>query len=119
MTKKIGSTTTTAVTAQTIALHPIPGARTGLLALADVEVTIAGVALVLHGVQLRADAAGTEVTAPRFRDSAGRWRTAITLPMELRGPLGDTVIAAALDAGLVVPAGSQPSATAPAPPILV
>lgn len=69
--------------------------------MADVEIIVGGVAIVLHGVQLRADGSGTAVTMSRYRNHAGEWKAAVSLPEELRGPVGDVVIAAALEAGIV------------------
>jgi hypothetical protein len=66
-----------------------------LIALANVEIAIGGVAIVLQGVQLIRDAAGNvSVQAPRFRDGAGVWRSAVILPDSLRDALGDEVLAA-------------------------
>lgn len=93
------------VRVEVLALHPFSGS--GVLALADVELTVGGIALILHGVQLRADAHKTEVTLPRYRDASGAWKAAVTLPEELRGPVGDVVIAAALEAGLLREASSR------------
>lgn len=82
-------------------LNITPTTANRVVALADVEVVIEGIAIVVHGVQLRADSSGTEVTLPRYRAADGSWRTAITLPEEVRGPMGDAVIAAGLEAGLL------------------
>ncbi len=72
-----------------------------VLALADVELILDGVSLVIHGVQVRADAAKTEITLPNYRAPDGSWRTAVTLPDEIRGPMGDAVIAAAMEIGIL------------------
>ena len=72
-----------------------------MLALADVELILAGVSLVIHGVQVRADASKTEITHPNFRAPNGSLRTAATFPDEIRRPMGDAVIAAAMEAGLL------------------
>ncbi|WP_160295478.1 hypothetical protein [Paramagnetospirillum magnetotacticum] len=37
-----------------------------------------------------------------YRAPSGSWRTAITLPDEVRGPIGDAVIASAMEIGLLV-----------------
>ena len=50
-----------------------------LLALADVELLLDGVAIVLHGVQLRADAQKTKVSLPCYRAADGNWKSAISL----------------------------------------
>jgi len=72
-----------------------------LLALADVELMLDGVSMIIHGVQVRADGDGAKITLPKYRSSSGEWTTAITLPDEVRGPMGDAVIAAGLEAGLL------------------
>lgn len=84
-------------------VQPVKGDR--LIALASVELVIDGVALALHGLQVqRGQQAGTEATAvtlPRYRSAAGDWRSAVTLPDELRRPIADAVLAACLELGLV------------------
>jgi stage V sporulation protein G len=80
-------------------LAPVQGGR--LVALADVELLLDGVSIILHGVQVRADGAGTEVTLPKYRAADGSWHSAITLPDELKGPMGDVVIAASIEAGVL------------------
>ena len=83
-------------------LNITPVSRTSkLLALADVEIVIDGVALVVHGVQVKADGSGAEIRLPTFRASSGEWISAISLPDEVRGPMGDVVIAAGVDAGIL------------------
>jgi stage V sporulation protein G len=72
-----------------------------LLALASVELDVDGVAIVLHGVQVRADGEKTEIALPHYRNSQGAWKPAVTLPTEVRGPMGEAVIAAGLEAGIL------------------
>ena len=72
-----------------------------LHALADVLLTIDGVEIVIHGVQVRADAENSEVLLPRYRSSNGDWRSAITLPEEIKEPLGDAVLAAGIELGVL------------------
>lgn len=84
-----------------LALRPLSGTKADVMALADVEIVLDGVAIILHGVQLRASGQGAEVSLPRYRTPAGEWKAAITLPEELRAPIADVVIAAALEAGIV------------------
>ena len=43
---------------------------------------------------------GTKIELPMFRDATGASRTAITLPEEVRGPLGDIVLDALVERGL-------------------
>lgn len=90
---------TTSATITVIDLRPVNAGK--LLALADVELSIEGVVMVIHGIQVRADAARTEITLPTYRASDGSWRAAITLPEELRGTMGDIVISAGIEAGIL------------------
>ncbi|KIL96880.1 MAG: hypothetical protein HY055_14385 [Magnetospirillum sp.] len=91
-------TTIATITVQRIT--PIKNAGK-LLALADVETVIDGVALVIHGVQVRADGDKTEIALPRYRAPNGEWQTAITLPEEVREPMANVVIAGAIEIGLL------------------
>lgn len=93
------------VTVTVLDMQPVNRGR--LLALATVEVEIEGVAFVINGVQLTRITSPTEGTAvdlPRYRDAAGEWRQAITLPDELRGPIGDAVLEKSLELGITKPA---------------
>jgi len=91
-------TTTAIITVLAI----IPVSNTGkLLALADVELVLDGVAMTIHGVQVRANGDGTEIRLPNYRSPGGEWMTAITLPDEVREPMGDAVIAAGVEAGVL------------------
>ena len=72
-----------------------------LRALADVEVVIDGVVMLIQGVQVRADGDGTEVSLPKYRAPDGEWRSAIILPEEIKGAISDTVLAAGLEAGIL------------------
>ncbi|WP_234016236.1 hypothetical protein [Magnetospirillum gryphiswaldense] len=83
-------------------LHLVPTqGRGNLLALADVEVLLDGVSIIIHGVQVCATAERTEVRLPRYRAPDGNWMAAITLPDEVKGPMGDAVIAAGIEAGVL------------------
>lgn len=94
---------TTSVLCRVVDIQPIRGDK--LIALASVEIEIAGVCLTLHGVQLQRGQQGgaeaTAVTLPRYRTASGDWRSAITLPEELRRPIADAVLAACLELGVV------------------
>ena len=90
---------TSAVTISVLQVTAIHAGR--VLALADVELILDGVSIVIHGVQVRADAAKTEITLPNYRAPDGSWKTAVTLPDEIRGPMGDAVIAAAMEIGIL------------------
>ena len=91
---------TTTATITVLDIQPVQAGK--LLALADVEMVLDGISLVLHGIQVRADANGTKITLPNYRAPSGEWRSAISMPDELRGPMGVVVIAAAMVAGLLV-----------------
>jgi len=104
------TTTTATITVLTIA--PVSNAKK-LLALADVELVLDGVAVAIHGIQVRADGDGAEVALPRYRAPDGEWRSAVTLPDEIRGPMGDAVLAAGIEAGILK---ERPRAEA-APPL--
>jgi hypothetical protein len=77
-------------------------ARAGrLFALASVEIEIGGVAIELHGIRaLRVEPAGTRIELPQFRDAAGLFRSVVTLPPEVYGPIGDAVLDALVERGL-------------------
>ena len=92
------STTTVQITVLNLA--PMRG-RGNLLALADVEVLIDGVSTILHGVQVCATSERTEVRLPKYRAPDGNWVAAITLPDEVKGPMGDAVMAAGIEAGVL------------------
>lgn len=72
-----------------------------LLALADVELLIDGIGIVLHGVQVVADERKTVVRLPRYRAADGSWKAAVSLPEEVKGPIADAVIAAGIEAGIL------------------
>jgi len=72
-----------------------------LFALASVAIDIDGVQIEVHGIRaLRVEPAGTRIELPKFRDAAGILRTAITLPDEVRGPIGDAVLDALIERGI-------------------
>ena len=78
-----------------------PVSSKSLYALVDVELEIAGVAIVIRGIQARhAPGGGTLVELPAYKAADGAWRPAITLPEETRGPLADAVLAFLLEEGL-------------------
>ena len=92
------STTTVQITV----LHLVPTqGRGNLLALADVEVLLDGVSIILHGVQVCATSERTEVRLPKYRAPDGTWMAAISLPDGVKGPMGDAVIAAGIEAGVL------------------
>jgi len=63
-----------------------------LLALADVEIAVDGLVILLHGVRIERAAAGVlQIGAPAFRHR-GESFPAIDLPPELSSAIADTVI---------------------------
>lgn len=66
-----------------------------LVALAIVTIEVAGVELLLQGVQVvRGHAGSLQVQAPVFRHPAsGRWTPAVVLPPALRDALGAEILA--------------------------
>ena len=83
-------------------LSVMPARAGKLFALASVEVDIDGVQIAIHGIRALhvADPIGTRIELPQFRNLNGRWQTAITLPEEVRGPIGDAVLNALIERGL-------------------
>jgi stage V sporulation protein G len=86
----------------TITVLSVTPAHAGkLFAFASVEVDIDGVQITIHGIRARrVDTTGTRIELPQFRDPNGRWQTAIILPEEVRGPIGDAVLDALVERGL-------------------
>lgn len=75
-----------------------------LFALVDVELEIAGVALLICGVQARRLArGGTAVHLPTYRGTDGAWHAAIRLPPDLHAPLAEAVLAFLVEEGLAKP----------------
>ena len=100
MPDHIDEQSTTTVQITVLNLAPMCG-RGNLLALADVEVLIDGVSIILHGVQVCATSERTEVRLPKYRGADGTWMTAITLPDEVKGPMGQAVVAVGVEAGVL------------------
>ena len=93
----------TAVITFTIS-NPRPVESRTLFALVDIEVHIAGISLLIQGVQARRlPAGGTSIHLPTYRDADGSWRPAIRLPEEVQGPLTDAVLGFLVEAGLARP----------------
>lgn len=84
---------------------PTPG-KGKVLALASVEIDVAGVTFFLHGVQVvrskdpntGGEAVGVDL--PRYRSPAGSWKQALTLPNELRRPIAHAVLDECCDLGI-------------------
>ncbi len=75
-----------------------------LYALLDVDVEIAGVVLVICGVQTRrVPQGGTSVHLPTYKGADGIWHPAIRLPAAARAPLADAVLTFLMEEGLAKP----------------
>ena len=83
-------------------LSVMPARAGKLFALVSVEVDIDGVQIAIHGIRALkvADPIGTRIELPQYRDLNGRWQTAITLPEEVRTPIGDAVLNELIERGL-------------------
>ena len=81
-----------------------------LFAFASVEIDIDGVRIEIHGIRaMRVAPIGTKIELPMFRDATGVSRTALTLPEEVRGPIGDAVLDELIERGLAVRRGPAPT----------
>ena len=76
--------------------------RTGrLFGLASVEIDIDGIQIQIHGIRAqRVGSIGTRIELPKFRDATGMLSSAIILPDEIRGPIGDAVLDELIERGL-------------------
>ena len=85
-----------------ISVPAVTPARAGKrFALASVEIDVDGIQVQVHGIRaLHVPPASTRIELPMFRDAAGMSRSAITLPEEVRGPIGDAVLEALVEHGL-------------------
>ena len=82
---------TVAVTATVLRITRATAGR--LLALAEVEIEIAGVAFTLHGVRvIGTGPRSRRVAAPCYRVAGGRLADAISLPPELVRAIGNAVL---------------------------
>jgi stage V sporulation protein G len=74
-----------------------------LFAFASVVIDLDGVQFEIHGIRAtRVEPIGTKIELPTYRDTTGVSRPALTLPEEVRGPIGDIVLDALIDRGLAV-----------------
>lgn len=93
---------------QVVVLEVAEVQRSRILALADVELSVDGIAFVLHGVRvsrvlLPGGQSGTAVDLPMYRSPAGDWKPALSLPDELRRPIADAVLARCCELGITRP----------------
>jgi stage V sporulation protein G len=86
------------VSIRVLSVTPLRASK--LFALASVEIDIDGIQIAIHGVRALNAAGGTRIELPQFRDPSGALRPAITLPEEVRGPIGDAVIDELVERGL-------------------
>ena len=93
------TTETQPVTFTVQSIDPVQGAGR-LMAFATVIMEIAGVEMLMQGVQVLREANGNAtVQAPTFRHPrTGRWLPALVLPPELREAIGNEVIAYIIEA---------------------
>lgn len=71
-----------------------------LFALVDVEMEIAGVAIVIFGLQARRlPHGGTSIHLPTYKGADGTWQPAIALPEEVKAPVADAVLAHLIEEG--------------------
>jgi stage V sporulation protein G len=98
----IGQDQTPASRLVSIRVLSVTPARAGkLFAFASVEIDIDGIQIQVHGIRaLHVPPASTRIELPMFRDAAGISSSAITLPEEVRGPIGDAVLEALVEHGL-------------------
>jgi len=89
---------TTAIGLTVLEVEPVNCGK--LYALVTAEIDIEGVAIIVHGIQAVRDPGGTRIALPKFRDARGTWRSAVVLPEEIKGPLGDAVLEALIERGL-------------------
>lgn len=78
------------------------GKKTGLMALADVEIIIDGISMQIHGVQVVADDQKTAVRLPRHRTLDGSLQASVSVPEEIKAPLAEAVMAAGIEAKLLI-----------------
>jgi len=92
---------TTPVSITVLSVSPMRAGK--LFALAAVEIDIDGILIEIHGIRaMHVPPAATRIELPTFRDAAGRLHSAITLPEEVRGPIGDAVLSQLVELGLAV-----------------
>jgi len=92
------NTTTAHVTV--ISVKPLLG-HGQLLGLADVEVVLDEVPILICGVQIRGAATQSSIHLPCYRAPDGQWKSAIILPEEVKDAMGEIVQQAAMDAGIL------------------
>lgn len=90
---------TTSVEVTVLSMNPVNAGR--ILALADVELLVDGVVIVLYGVQVRGDGRHSSIHLPTTRDHRGEWKASVGLPEPVRQAMADVVQQAALEHGIL------------------
>ena len=72
-------------------LSVTPARAKKLFAFASVEIDIDGVQIGVHGIRVMREDGGTAIELPKFRDTGGAGRAAITLPQEVHSPIAKAV----------------------------
>jgi stage V sporulation protein G len=78
-----------------------PSRANKLFAFASVEIDVDGVQIGVHGIRaMHAGRDAAVIELPKFRDSDGTWRTAITLPEKIYTSIARAVLDEFIDCGL-------------------
>jgi hypothetical protein len=94
-------------------LSVTPARAKELFAFAAVEID--GVQIGVHGIRAMREDGGTAIELPKFRDAAGVWRAAITLPEEVHPPIAKAVFDELVERGLAVRRLGAMTAVCPSP----
>ena len=95
----VPSAASTAVRITVIDVQPLEAGK--LFGLATDEIDIDGIIVAIHGIQaVQTQGAGIQIDPPKFRDAGGQWRTAVTLPDEIKKGIGQAVMDAMVERGI-------------------
>jgi DNA-binding cell septation regulator SpoVG len=94
-------------------LSVTPARAKKLFAFASVEID--GVQIGVHGIRVMREDGGTAIELPKFRDTGGAWRAAITLPQEVHSPIAKAVFDEFVERGLAVRRLGAMTADCPGP----
>ena len=98
------ATETETVTITITSVRPVRAKS--VYAFCDVEIVINGVALSIHGIQVRharrdlSEIGGTEICLPTYRDESGVSRPSVSLPAEVREKIADLLLAYLVETGI-------------------
>jgi len=82
---------TETVSLSVVDVRPVAGKA--IYAFVDVEISIAGVSIVVNGIQIHnLKPAGTAIKLPTYRDERGATRACVSLPDEIREKIADLLI---------------------------